>query len=59
LEDHRGPEPKREVFQEKGGVAAFALNLAEGSKFSYEPPILISGVSDEIEVEVGFIHTGS
>ncbi len=57
LEDHRGPEPKQEVFQEKGGVAAFALNLAEGGKFAYEEPVLITGTSDEIEVEVGFIHT--
>jgi len=59
LEDHRGPELKKEVFQEHGGVAAFALNLAEGSAFAYDPPVLISGVSDEIEVEVGFIHTSS
>lgn len=59
LEDRRGDEPKREVFQEKGGVAAFAANLADGDKLLYETPALLTGHSDEIEVEVGFIHTGA
>lgn len=58
LEDRRGAEPKREVFQEKGGVAAFALTLAEGN-YLYDKPVLIRGHADDIEVEVGFIHTGA
>ena len=59
LEDRRGDEVKREVFQEKGGVAAFAANLADGDKLLYETPALLTGNSDDIEVEVGFIHTGA
>lgn len=59
LEDRRGDEVKREVFQEKGGVAAFAANLADGDKLLYEAPALLTGNSDDIEVEVGFIHTGA
>jgi len=59
LEDRRGAEVKREVFQEKGGVAAFAASLAEGSRALYDKPILIEGKADDIEVEVGFIHTAS
>lgn len=59
LEDRRGKMPKREVFQEKGGVAAFALNLVDNGKPLYDVPVLIEGISDEVEVEVGFIHTSS
>ncbi|HEX7023036.1 MAG TPA: DNA topoisomerase (ATP-hydrolyzing) subunit B, partial [Trueperaceae bacterium] len=57
LEDRRGNEVKREVFQEHGGVAAFAANLATEGKALYDTPVLIQGNSDEIEVEVGFVHT--
>ncbi len=59
IEDRRGGEVKREVFQEKGGVAAFAANLADGDKFLYEAPALLTGNADDIEVEVGFIHTSA
>jgi len=48
---------KREVFQDKGGVASFAKALAEGEEPLYERPILLSGKSGEIEVDVGMLHT--
>lgn len=56
LEDRRD-HLKREVFQEKGGVAAFAAHLGADHKSLYDKPILIKGIADEIEVEVGLIHT--
>jgi DNA gyrase subunit B len=59
LEDKRGTDVKREVFQEKGGVAAFAATLAHEEKPLYDKPLLISGVSDAIEVEVGLMHASS
>ncbi len=48
---------KKEVFQDKGGVASFAKALAEGEEPLYERPILLSGKSGEIEVDVGLLHT--
>jgi DNA gyrase subunit B len=59
LEDRRGKEVKREVFQEKGGVAAYAATLAVEGKSLYEKPILIQGSTDDIEVEVGMLHTSA
>ena len=59
LEDLRGKEPKREVFQERGGVAAFAATLATDGKRLYDDPVLIQGVTEDIEVEVGLLHTGA
>jgi DNA gyrase subunit B len=67
LEDKRAMEPRREIFQEKGGVAAFAASLAKDEKMLYERPILVrdtakvevQGHSEEIEVEVGLVHTTS
>ena len=59
LEDLRGKEPKREVFQEKGGVAAFAATLATDGKRLYDDPVLIQGTTEDIEVEVGLLHTGA
>ncbi len=65
LEDRRGAEAKREVFFEKGGVAAFAATLAKDSKTLYEKPIEIHGTAkvetdrgvQEVEVDVGLMHT--
>jgi DNA gyrase subunit B len=68
LEDKRGGmELRREEFQEKGGVAAFAASLAKDETALYEKPILIrdtarvdvQGNTEEIEVEVGLVHTTS
>ncbi|MEX2536150.1 MAG: DNA topoisomerase subunit B [Trueperaceae bacterium] len=68
IEDRRNSmEPRREEFQEKGGVAAFAASLAKDETTIYEKPILIrdtakvdvQGQSEEIEVEVGLVHTNS
>ncbi|MBX3144804.1 MAG: DNA topoisomerase IV subunit B, partial [Trueperaceae bacterium] len=61
----RGAEVKREVFHEKGGVAAFAATLAKDSKVLYEKPIEIKGTASvetdrgvqEVEVDVGLMHT--
>ena len=65
--DERGTEPRREVFHEEGGVAAFAENLAKDSKALYDDGILMKGIAkvdvnggtEEVEVEVGIIHTAS
>ena len=57
LEDHRHKEVRHEVFYEKGGVAAFADSLAPEGKKIYDSPLLIKGVSEEIEVEVGMMHS--
>ncbi len=56
--DLRG-EPKHEVFQERGGVAAFAQNLVKGEKCLYDKPLLLKDISEDIEVEVGLQHTSS
>jgi DNA gyrase subunit B len=65
LEDRRGPEVKREVFHEKGGVAAFAEALAKEAKPLYDKAIALSGTvtvdtdrgPQAIEVQVGMVHT--
>ena len=65
LEDLRGGETKREEFLERGGVAAYAATLAKEGKRLYDAPIHISskttvesdGGSEEIEVDVGLLHT--
>ena len=54
--DLRG-EPNHEIFQEEGGVAAFADNLAKDEKRIYDRPLLLQGINDDIEVEVGLQHT--
>lgn len=56
--DLRG-EPKHEILQEKGGVAAFAHNLAKDEKHIYNSPLFLQGMSEDIEVEVGLQHTSS
>jgi len=55
LKDERSG--KEEVFQDKGGVASFAKALAEGQEFIYDKPILLTGKVDEVEIDVGLIHT--
>ncbi|HWG85171.1 MAG TPA: toprim domain-containing protein, partial [Deinococcales bacterium] len=57
LTDERSGHEKSETFLEKGGVAAYAKNLAGEEKDLYEEPVLIKGMVDDIEVEVGLIHT--
>jgi DNA gyrase subunit B len=67
LEDHRSKEPRREVFMEKGGVGAFAKHLAKDDKLVYPEPLLMKGLAkveihgrvEEVDVEVGLIHTAS
>ncbi|WP_457638527.1 DNA topoisomerase (ATP-hydrolyzing) subunit B [Oceanithermus sp.] len=48
---------KQEVFHDKGGVASFARALAEGESLLYEKPARLTGQVDDVEVDVGFIHT--
>ncbi|WP_287371411.1 DNA topoisomerase subunit B [Oceanithermus sp.] len=55
LSDERSD--KQEVFHDKGGVASFARALAEGEELLYPTPGRLSGQVDEVEVDVGFIHT--
>jgi DNA gyrase subunit B len=58
LEDRRHKHDVRhEVFHEQGGVAAYAHNLADEGKHLYEKPMLIKGISENIEVDVGMMHT--
>ncbi len=57
FQDHRHQEQVHEVFQEQGGVAAFAQSLASESKMLYDKPLRIFGASEEIEVDIGMIHT--
>ncbi len=64
LVDLRHSDIRREQFQEEGGVAAFADNLAKEGNRLYEKPILIRSTAvvengdqrEEIEVEVGMVH---
>ncbi|HKI57800.1 MAG TPA: ATP-binding protein, partial [Trueperaceae bacterium] len=66
LEDDRGDEKRHEVYQEHGGLGAFAAYLAKDSKVLYDNPVFIGGTAvvesdatrHDIEVEVGLIHTG-
>ncbi|MEJ2357276.1 MAG: DNA topoisomerase subunit B [Deinococcales bacterium] len=66
LQDDRGDEKRHEVFQEHGGLGAFAAYLAKDSKVLYDQAVFIDatttvetdGASHDIEVEVGLIHTG-
>ena len=48
---------KQEVFHDEGGVASFARALAEGEDLLYDKPGRLSGQVDDVEVDVGFIHT--
>ena len=48
---------KHEVFHDKGGVASFAKALADGEELLYDKPGRLSGQVDDVEVDVGFIHT--
>ncbi|HEX7039111.1 MAG TPA: DNA topoisomerase subunit B [Trueperaceae bacterium] len=65
LEDRRGAEVKREVFHEKGGVAAFAEALAKDAKPLYDKAIALAGTAtvdtdrgpQTIDVQVGMVHT--
>ncbi len=57
FEDNRHSEPLKVIFHEEGGVAAFAKNLASDAKCLYEDPMRIHGVSDDIEIDIGMIHS--
>jgi DNA gyrase subunit B len=57
LTDERDGHHKTETFFEKGGVAAYARSLVGDDKLLYEAPVLLSGIYDEIKVEVGIIHS--
>ncbi len=65
LEDHRHADVRRDVFLERGGVAAFAESLARDDKRLYDSAIRISGPvtvtqdgkEETIDVDVGLIHT--
>ncbi|MDQ3398440.1 MAG: toprim domain-containing protein, partial [Deinococcota bacterium] len=59
LEDKRPGQEKEETFHEEGGVASFAANLAADSKRLYEEPVLLHGQADDIEVEVGMMHSSA
>lgn len=57
LIDERDGHHKTETFFEKGGVAAYARSLVGDDKVLYDAPVLLSGIQDEIKVEVGLIHS--
>ena len=57
LTDEREGHQKTETFHEKGGVGAYAKSLTGESPLLYDTPIMFKGMVDDIEVEVGFVHT--
>jgi DNA gyrase subunit B len=57
LTDEREGHAKTETFLEKGGVAAYAKSLTGDNPHLYADPILLRGKVEDIDVEVGFIHT--
>ena len=57
--DLQGEQIRHEIFQEKGGVAAFAQSLTKEETLLYEKALLIQGNSEEIDVEVGIQHTSN
>jgi DNA gyrase subunit B len=57
LTDEREGHAKTETFLEKGGVAAYAKSLTGDNPHLYAEPILLRGKVEDIDVEVGFIHT--
>ena len=48
---------KKETFHDEGGVASFARALAEGEDLLYDRGVRLTGRMDEVEVDVGLIHT--
>ncbi|MGQ9735984.1 MAG: DNA topoisomerase subunit B [Thermaceae bacterium] len=52
-----GVASPQEVFFDKGGVASFALALADGAELLSEKPLLLKGTLDRVEVEVGLAFT--
>ncbi|WP_288404767.1 DNA gyrase subunit B [uncultured Deinococcus sp.] len=58
--DLHGGEVKQEEFFEKGGIANFARALVtDDTKLLYDQPIVMRGKSNEVEVEVAFIHANT
>ncbi len=57
LTDEREGHAKTETFFEKGGVGAYAKSLTGDNPHLYPDPILLRGKVEDMEVEVGFIHT--
>ncbi len=57
LTDERDGHHKTETFFEKGGVAAYARSLVGDDKLLYDAPVLLSGIYEEIKVEIGIIHS--
>ncbi len=57
LINEREGHQKTEVFQEKGGVAAYARSLVGDDKLLYDAPILIKGMFEGVAVEIGLIHS--
>ena len=65
LVDLRGGDSRKEEFCEEGGVGAFAADIGGESNRIYDEPVFlrsradveVQGAKEEIEVEVGLIHT--
>ena len=65
LVDLRNNDNRKEEFLEEGGVGAFAADIGGDSKTIYDDPVFlrsradvqVQGANEEIEVEVGLIHT--
>ena len=65
LVDLRNNDNRKEEFLEEGGVGAFAADIGGDSKTIYDDPVFlrsradvqVQGTNEEIEVEVGLIHT--
>jgi DNA gyrase subunit B len=59
LVNEREGHQKTEVFQEKGGVAAYARSLVGDDKLLYDTPLLLKGLFEGVVVEVGMVHSTS
>ncbi len=55
-----GGEVREDVFHEQGGIATFARHLVtDDGKLLYDEPIVMRGNSNDVDVEVAFIHANS
>ncbi|MEE9269438.1 MAG: DNA topoisomerase (ATP-hydrolyzing) subunit B [Candidatus Krumholzibacteria bacterium] len=57
LEDKRGKQPKKQVFEYSGGIVSFVKYLDENRKLIIEEPIYINSEKDGVQVEVALQYS--
>lgn len=57
LEDMRGEQPKKQVFEYSGGIVSFVKYLDENRKLIIEEPIYINSEKDGVQVEVALQYS--